>query len=387
MSQPRIAAGLPTSGQWTYSVYPKGRLAMPLRIHDVLDVDLMQEDVARGFVSIRRHSEFPDLCIANYTNKATYANHWDEATINCRGLIYDESTGEVIARPYRKFFNLSTDTELPDGPVMFLEKLDGYLGVSYQRPDGKWALSSRGSFDSEMAQRANQILAKTGLDIGKHAGYTDMFEIIYPERPLVVDYGPHERLVYTGSIERETGKWRFFDDYEDSAKTYHFDSVQQMLETPQDSNMEGYVLAWPREHQTLIKVKFDEYLTMSRAIQGNSAKRIIQALSSGQADQLHESVEKLPPAVRRLVEQSISDIQAQFDNDYRDLRAQIDPILAHVATMSDRAAIGAYVSKTYPKETAGAVFAALKDETRLKEYVWKRLTLPETVPVDEDDEG
>ena len=151
--------------------------------------------------------------------------------------------------------------------------------------------------------------------------------------------------------------------------------------------MEGYVLAWPREHQTLIKVKFDEYLAMSRAIQGNSAKRIIQALSSGQANQLRENVEKLPPAVRRLVEQSIADIQAQFDSDYRELQAQIDPILAHVATMGDRAAIGAYVSKTYPKETAGAVFAALKDETRLKEYVWKRLSPPETVPVDEEDEG
>lgn len=360
---------------------------MPLRIHDVLDVELMQEDVAKGFVSIRRHPEFPELCIANYTNKATYANHWDEATINCRGLIYDESTGEIVARPYRKFFNLSADTELPDGPVMFLEKLDGYLGVSYQRPDGRWSISSRGSFDSEMAQRANQILAQTGLDVGKHEGYTDMFEILYPERPLVVDYGPHERLVYTGSIERATGKWRFFDDYEDSAQLYKFDSVQQMLETPQSSNMEGYVLAWPKEHQTLVKVKFDEYLTLSRAIQGNSAKRIIQALSSGQTDRLHESVEKLPSAVRRIVEKSISDIQTQFDSDYRDLRAQIDPILAHVATLPDRAAIGTYVSKNYSKDIAGAVFTALKDESQLKEYVWKRLTLPETVPVDEDDGG
>lgn len=360
---------------------------MPIHVDQVLDIDLMQKDVNEGYISIRRHPEFPELCIANYTNKTTYANHWEEATINCRGLIYDETTGEIIARPYKKFFNLGLDTELPDGPVMFLEKLDGYLGVSYQRPDGRWSMSSRGSFDSEMAQRANQILAKTGLDVGKHDGYTDMFEILYPERPLVVDYGPHERLVYTGSVERTTGKWRFFDDYEDSAELYKFDSVQQMLETPQSSNMEGYVLAWPKEHQTLVKVKFDEYLTLSRAIQGNSPKRIIQALSSGQADQLRENVERLPSAVRRIVEASINDIQAQFDSDYRDLRAHIDPILAHVATLPDRAAIGAYVSKNYSKNTAGAVFTALKDETLLEEYIWKRLTLPETVPVDEEDEG
>jgi len=360
---------------------------MSPHIDDILDTELMERDISDGYISIRRHPEFPSLCIANYTPKATYTNHWDEATINCRGLIYDESTGEIVARPYKKFFNLGLDTELPGGPVMFLEKLDGYLGVSYQRPDGRWSISSRGSFDSEMARRANEILKKTGLDVGRHDGYTDMFEILYPERPLVVDYGDRERLVYTGSVERATGKWKLFDDYDDSAQLYHFESVQQMLEAPQSSNMEGYVLAWPQEHQTLIKVKFDEYLTLSRAIQSNSAKRIIQALSGGQADQLRASVEKLPSAVRRIVEKNIADIQAQFNSDYRDLRAEIDPILAHITTLPDRATIGSYVAKSFPKNISSAVFTAMKGESELQEYVWKKLVLPETVPVDEEDEG
>ena len=40
-----------------------------------------------------------------YTNETIYAQDWDEVTLNARGIAFNELTGEVVARPFKKFFN------------------------------------------------------------------------------------------------------------------------------------------------------------------------------------------------------------------------------------------------------------------------------------------
>ena len=45
-----------------------------------------------------------DLTIWNYSPKVQYEKLWDEITLQCRGLVTN-SNGEVVARPFKKFFN------------------------------------------------------------------------------------------------------------------------------------------------------------------------------------------------------------------------------------------------------------------------------------------
>jgi len=58
----------------------------------------------QGYVRKQVHPELP-LAILNYTERAAYAGVWNEATLQCRGLIYDERDRYVLARPFPKFFN------------------------------------------------------------------------------------------------------------------------------------------------------------------------------------------------------------------------------------------------------------------------------------------
>ena len=68
-------------------------------LRDVCDPALVDEAIDAGLVSVHTDGT---LRILNYTAKATYSRHWNEATIACRGLILDDTDG-VVARPFPKF--------------------------------------------------------------------------------------------------------------------------------------------------------------------------------------------------------------------------------------------------------------------------------------------
>ena len=122
-------------------------------LRDVCDPSLVDGAIGTGLVSVHTDGR---LRILNYTAKATYSRHWNEATIACRGLILDDTDG-VVARPFPKFFGPSE----PDAPAIpahqemeVTAKLDGSLGIAYTRPEGDVRLATRGSLASKQAREA-----------------------------------------------------------------------------------------------------------------------------------------------------------------------------------------------------------------------------------------
>ena len=73
-------------------------------VENLLDIDKLNEQVAGGYISIRKHPSLP-LKIYNYTSKATFEGRWNLETILCRGLIVDDK-GVIVSRCIPKFFNL-----------------------------------------------------------------------------------------------------------------------------------------------------------------------------------------------------------------------------------------------------------------------------------------
>lgn len=167
-----------------------------------------------GYIRVQSHPRY-DYEIANYTEKAVYDKEWNDVTLQCRGLIYRRSDGEVLARPFRKFFNHNESTAPTFGlndPVVVTDKLDGSLGVLHITPDG-WAIATRGSFDSPQARHATAVFkARYENYMGASWGFnppfgiTYLFEIIYPENRIVVDYGQQDDLVLLGAVDIATGK-------------------------------------------------------------------------------------------------------------------------------------------------------------------------------------
>jgi RNA ligase len=123
---------------------------------------LLLDMMDQGYVSRRFHPEFPELAILNYTEKAAYEGVWNRVTLNTRGLIYDTISDEVLARPFKKFFNYgqtgAPDIDLDARPYFVSDKFDGSLGIAYRQPDGLWAIATRGSFESEQAKHATELV-------------------------------------------------------------------------------------------------------------------------------------------------------------------------------------------------------------------------------------
>lgn len=252
------------------------------------DVKIRDQYVADGWL---RCDDLDDLRIYTYNNKTAFEKHWDEVTLNSRGHIFNRKTGECVARPFSKFFNVG---ERPDdepdlwGPCRVYEKLDGWLGVLY-RHDGQYKIATRGSFKSTGAVWATKFLQEN-YDLSRltrdcnanGVGIDDMtfvFELIHPllreESNLVVNYGDKEDLVLLTIFNRHTGQElsqrtinRIATKYGFSLpKIYQGWSASKAMSSAKhiDMNNEGYVVRFC-ESGTRVKVKGDEYVKATRAI-------------------------------------------------------------------------------------------------------------------------
>ena len=115
-----------------------------------------------GLVYKQVHPTLP-LTIWNYTEKVQYDNLWDGVTIQTRGLVTDDE-GNIIARPFKKFFNIEEKRYVPTEKFDVYEKLDGSLGILFNYK-GEWIMSTRGSFISEQAIKGSSEIDKELLRV------------------------------------------------------------------------------------------------------------------------------------------------------------------------------------------------------------------------------
>lgn len=161
-----------------------------------------------GHITRRTHPTLP-LSIYTYTRAAQYSRAWTPATLRCRGLIADDKTGEIVAWPFPKFFNVGEHQlghdyapPLPESePFEVYDKVDGSLGIVFHY-NGRWHTASKGSFTSEQAMWA-QAWISTSDTRALWPDTTYLAEIIYPENRIVVDYGDRQDLVLLGAFDRE----------------------------------------------------------------------------------------------------------------------------------------------------------------------------------------
>ena len=263
--------------------------------------------IEQGYISKRKHPEFA-YYIYNYTPKTQYSQMWNEDTMRCRGLILD-GEGNVIARPFKKFFNLEEYVEnshlgkLPEYKSFdAYEKMDGSLGILYLRPDKELSMATRGSFESEQAKKGEEILNKkygygwSGLRVYSKL-YTFLFEIIYPENRIVVNYGKSEDIILLAAINNATGEEVSYEDLTifcdrwklPLVKKYDFSDIAFVMSC-QEPNKEGFVIKFDKGLR--VKVKFAEYKRLHKILTGVSTKTIWELLRNNQ--NMSEILEVVP---------------------------------------------------------------------------------------------
>ena len=237
-----------------------------------------------GHLFKQTHRTLP-LSIWNYSPEVQYNQKWDEITLQCRGLVTDNN-GDVIAYPFKKFFNIEENRHTPTENFEVYEKMDGSLGILFFY-EGKWVVATRGSFTSTQAVKARELLdTKYNLEsIPK--GYTTLFEIIYPENRIVVDYGDEEKLVVLGMTNRFNGKEL---DYESLVNMHsesgipvvkRYDGIKDYstLKGMIESNAEGFVVKFSNGDR--MKIKGEEYLRLHKIMTNVSTTGVWELLSNG----------------------------------------------------------------------------------------------------------
>jgi T4 RnlA family RNA ligase len=256
--------------------------------------ETLDELVREGWLISQEHPTL-DLTIYNYSQKTQYEGYWTPETLAARGLVLN-SEGEIVARTFAKFFNASeVPDQIPNLPFEVYEKMDGSLGIFFFY-NGTCVFASRGSFTSEQAVKGWELLKKTNYDL-LSAGVTYMFEIIYPENRIVLDYGDSEKLVLLGAIETKSGvevsRSKLEDIYGydfELVKKYNVKDSWEHLRSQNEPNREGYVIRFSNGYR--IKVKFEEYVRLHRIITQVSNVAIWERLKNNEP--LDELLEKVP---------------------------------------------------------------------------------------------
>ncbi len=353
-----------------------------------------------------------DLTIWNYSQKVQYEKLWDDITMQCRGLVTN-SKGQIVARPFKKFFNLEEMDSLPSGEFKVYEKMDGSLGIlfyyeeeltderryniwfnnnyetgmerffdSNNLPDydnpyyeptpktkGEWIFASRGSFTSEQAIKGLEILKKYNLNpLSK--GYTYLFEIIYPSNRIVVNYGLDEKLILLGVVHT------MIDDFEmpldnctfimgtgfETVKEYDLTDNIHLLKDTISTDNEGYVLKFNTRPISRVKIKGDEYVRLHRIITNISNRDLWELLKDNKP--LDEILDKVPDEFYNWVKETVRDFVVRFENIEKDYLEIFNNLLNQNLERRDFA----FKAKHY--RHSGVLFNML-DKKDYKQVIWK----------------
>ena len=192
-----------------------------------------------------------------------------------RGITVDAATGELLSRPYQKFFNAGEREEvlaqyIPFGdPHHVLEKLDGSMIHAFLAPGGDLAFATRWGVTSIAQQALDWYKAQDGAAAGRSAvrriienGFTPIFEWTSPDNIIVVR---HERaaLTLTGMRRRESGAYVPYEQLHEhaaaigvppvraSGRVEHWESFVERAIA--ETEGEGYVVRFADGHMFKIK--------------------------------------------------------------------------------------------------------------------------------------
>jgi len=231
---------------------------------------------------VNKHPE-KDLYLVKYLHLGV---DWSmDHVLDARGLILD-SSGTIIARPYRKFFNykeLEDRIDLPEEvrklsdweneEYTVTEKVDGSLIIVFCH-NGEMVFASSGSFISEHALKAKELYEKLA-DKYKRFIFADafmkntfLFELVSPEYQIVIQY-PEEKLILHGIIQTVTGE--FNDASYNMLKADGFPVVRSYNYTEEElikvqaelKDVEGFVVRF-KDSGKMLKMKTEDYFMKSK---------------------------------------------------------------------------------------------------------------------------
>ncbi len=348
---------------------------MSSNINIEINKEILEEYIKNRYIMCNKHPEKP-LFIYNYTQSTQYESYWNDYTKMCRGLIMND-LGEVVARPFKKFFNLSEHqpNEIPNETFEVYEKMDGSLGILYFADiEGIMQpfMASRGSFNSEQSIKANEMLqqkyAPTHAKLDKNITY--LFEIIYPENRIVVDYGKTEELVLLAMIDTKTGlELPLVDIGFPLVKKYDGINDLETLKSLENNTQEGFVVKFASGFR--VKMKFTEYVRLHRIITRVSNVSIWENMKNNA--NFDEILERVPDEFFAWVKNTRLEILAKYEEIEQSTKqifynAPIKKASEHYKLTKEDRKLAAEYFLQFPHNK---ILFSMLDNKKHEDYIWK----------------
>ena len=276
-------------------------------------IETLEKYYEDGLLYKQTHPSLP-LTIWNYSVSVQYENSWDEITLQCRGLVTDNE-GNIVARPFKKFFNMDEGKHTPTSEFEVYDKMDGSLGIVFWY-EGQWIVATRGSFTSSQSIKGKEIFdryVKKYGDDNLNIHLTYLVEILFPENRIVVDYGNDEKLVLLGITDQygEThhSHFEYLWFHKDLiVKKYDGINDYSILKDMIKDNKEGFVIKFSNGDR--MKIKGKEYLRLHKIMTNVSTTGIWEMLSNG--DDVNELLKDVPDEFYKKIKDYVRDLRYGF---------------------------------------------------------------------------
>jgi RNA ligase len=266
-----------------------------MKLSNYINIAELNKAIGNGYVE-RKDSPCGNFALFDYTRSAQFEGMWSDPVVKCRGLVVDINDDTIVGMCIPKFHNLTEGA--PHHLKMYrdcvyhnlrfdaTEKMDGSFGnMWWDKYKNMWRVSTRGSFNSDQANWANEWIKNIDFD-GVFTDTNYIVEIIYPENRVVVDYGDRKELVLlTGYVHTQEGSniiEMTSAQINNMAKCLglsrpefeYFESIDDIVKKCESlgGNHEGYVLRF--ENDFRVKVKGKEYCRLHKILSGLSTKAV-----------------------------------------------------------------------------------------------------------------
>lgn len=282
----------------------------------------------------------------------------------CRGIVFDDVSGRLLARPFHKFFNINEGEEnrletIANARIEnALDKLDGSLIIPVVIDDCVY-LKTKKAFESPAALMAVDIAEGCHYDLIMHEadeGYTALFELTHPDAMIVVPYDM-PRLTLIASRNNRTGEYRSYDELKALARKYKT-PVVKTIDVPgttrelidqnwKEQGREGLVLVLENGHR--VKLKTEWYCDIHHVMTLWRERDIAKACLNENIDDL---ISMIPKEDMR---QAAIEVKQKFDDLYYGFIKEVKDLAKEIEEMEPRARYIAYGDHPFFKQATGVL--------------------------------
>lgn len=211
--------------------------------------------VNKGLATVSINDE---LSTFKYHRKVMYENLWstEPLLLECRGITFNNQTGELVALPFRKSFNYLENGNWKDisldSKVILFPKINGFMACAtlYNKDI---LMSTTGSTKSPYAELAKKLFKEYHDGSLMYFNKSYLFEIVDKSDPHIIN--EEEGVHFLGSRNLETG------NFTPNTRNSIYCSLDEALRLQKEDRCEGYMMYLENDLDWLnpCKLKTDYY--------------------------------------------------------------------------------------------------------------------------------